>query len=204
MRIPIITPFAAAFALLATPALAVTLDFDALTPGTPLLSLGVFATEDGYNIEIISAPGYISPGAPGNNTPQLAAYFADDGATAPVYRFTRTDGGTFQFTSVDLFDYGFGSSGTQPDQIVNGFLGGSLEASQTHSIGAGWQTYGAGTLAGVTLDALTISLFPGNVQKGLDNVVLDTANANVPSGGTTALMLGLGLLGLGAAKRKLR
>lgn len=127
----------------------------------------------------------------------------DDGGG--TMRLVRNDvsGGTFTFDGLDIAN--FSGAGGATNISVFGYLGGVLQAEDvftTSSVSSVFTTVSASLLSGTSIDELRITLDAGlnpQVIESIDNLVLNGTRVPEP---VTLALFGLGLAGLGAARRK--
>jgi hypothetical protein len=185
---------------LITPVFAVTINFDTLE-----------IAGGGYTMFTTPTPGYSEAGFTLTTDDSVGLYSAEQGhgfyagsagmfanGVNAVITLAPTGGGTFSINSMDLSTVGFG--GTSPVNFVGNISGGgTVTAGTVLSGGVGFSAFNFPT-SFTNLTSLTWTQSANFHQ--FDNIVLNAATT--PDGGTTALMLGLALVGCGAIRRKLR
>ncbi len=192
----------AAFAPVAASAVPVTIDFDALAPG----SFTGPAMEDGFTVSGVdasviplaslisgfSAPNYIGPDQTSSSS-SVNAFLT----------FTETDATTFEFVSLDA---DAGSAAPNGSVTVRGFVGAALVGTDMFAptLSGGAETFAASNLAGLALTSLEIEalhIFGGTNSSStfIDNVALETDANPIPVPAPLALLLG-GIAAMGALK----
>lgn len=195
----------AAFAPVAASAVPVTIDFDALAPG----SFAGPAMEDGFTVSGVdasviplaslisgfSAPNYIGPNL--SSGPSVNAFLT----------FNETDATTFEFVSLDA---DAGSLAPNGSVTVRGFVGAALVGTDIFAptLVGGAETFAASNLAGLALTSLEIEALhinggPNSTSTFIDNVALETDANPIPVPAPLALLLGgIGVMGALKLRRK--
>ena len=173
---------------------AATLTFDSI-PESSLAGHTALFTEAGFDIDLIST--FADDGLPNGTELEPLCCFSSGSAT-----FTRTGGGTFVFTSVDIEQEYFGAT---PASFLRleGFLGAVSQGVDIFTT-TGFLVYStrtASVLSGVTIDRLVVT-GQRDFDAGIayDNLVLDESVTAVPEP-ASIMLVGGGLL---IAARRLR
>lgn len=182
-------------ALLATAgfnANAVVMDFNQLT-GSGLQSRGYHYEEDGFQLDTTGSQGFYSIHSNDYRYDGSVGFFNDtiDGIT----RLTKIGGGLFSLDSIDMDSLNGGY------QVTVNFIGTLLNGS---TVSTSFRTNAANNLQtfdfGTSFDNVTsVAWTQASPYHSFDNIVVNAAQ--VPEPGTVA-MLGLGLLGVFASRRK--
>jgi hypothetical protein len=189
-RTKLIVVFAVA-AMFAGSAHAAVIDFDSLPLTAPVFFSGVF-TEDGFTLDFDEY--FYGPGSTSTPCCEVEREVFSDG----ILTITKSGGGTFTFDSVD-WELEYGELATIS---LEGYLGAALQGIDSFSTSLlSYATFPSSVLSGVAIDRLVIKADRDSFDGGaLDTLVLSERDAPEP---TTLALLGLGLAGLGVARRRL-
>jgi hypothetical protein len=189
---------ASAFAVCGSAAAGI-IDFDANANGT-------------YFVGTVYAGGYVAEGSAigtnyavdgdgaSNGTIHLDSWI--NGGVNSIWTLTKQGGGSF---SLQSFDFGNGymtwGDGDASSVTVQGITSGGAIVSQSFSIAQ--KEFQTLTLSPAFIDLVSVSFDAYGVdnRSAYDNIVVDAPAAQVPEPESLAL-LGLGLLGVAAARRK--
>lgn len=136
-------------------------------------------------VDVSSTGGWWSTGANGGHSGKFAALNNYGG----VLSMTKVGGGTFSVQ--DLWLNGW--QGNSVNGSVSGYLGGNLVSTVNVSFSSPWQQ---SVLNFAGIDQLTVS---GDNLFLVDDIRVDSASVSEPA---SLLMMGLGLLGLGFARKR--
>ena len=175
-------------ALVAIPAQATTITFDALGGGNGTTFTSY--SEGGFVVAASSGDWRVA-NMWGNPTPDIFCVFPPE---SPSVHVTAVGGSLFQFQTVDL-STGLG----QGSFSIAGFLGGSQVLAQQGSMGYPFSTVSS-VNASQRLDLLVITESRGTCSSAnIDNISVVAAPVPLPG---TLLLLGPGLVGLAALRRR--
>jgi hypothetical protein len=176
-------------------ALAATLALGLTAPAhaTNLVTNGDFGTNDFTGWTQFGNTGFTGVGS----FTFGVASFGPVGSTGGIYQDVTTSTGTSYNVSFDL-----ANDGNTPNYFAVSWGGGIL-TSLSDAGGFGWTNYSFNVVGGLgTSTNLSFTFQHNPAWYHLDNVSV-TATNNVPDPASTVMLLGLGLLGLVAMRRRL-
>ena len=156
-----------------------------------------------FRYDTFSGGLVVQAGSRGNPVPHMEGNGFTGGGVLSIIR-NDIAGGLFTFDAADVAVVSFDGNNV----VTEGFLLGASQGSDTLITLNGdnnWVTRNSVNLSGVLIDELRITLDALGSPAGweeLDNVVV--TEASVPDAGSTALLMAMGLAGLGIVRRRMR
>lgn len=155
-------------------------------------------TQDGYTLSSSGSSAQyhndIFTPTSGLNTNGTAVFGWCAFACGTTETLTLTGPAPFSLESIDFA----GLEGVSGDIVLTGYFANGGSTSNTYAIGQTWTTYATNVYS--NLSSLQIRIYDGS-DAAMDNIVVSAVGNPVPEP-TTVAVLGLGLVGLAAARRK--